>query len=132
MRLYTFSSQLYRAMAHTRPSDMLHVICYMLHVTCHPILTRARPRQASIAWNGRPRENIIRENTISYPVEGQGVAVTDSDYNEILDNVFIGIDSLRFDNSTETLVLGNVLPDGVSFNLDDGATLAEGSQDPTD
>ncbi|CAM9430926.1 unnamed protein product [Ascophyllum nodosum] len=88
--------------------------------------------EASIAWNGRPRENIIRENTISYPVEGQGVAVTDSDYNEILDNVFIGIDSLRFDNSTETLVLGNVLPDGVSFNLDDGATLAEGSQDPTD
>lgn len=58
--------------------------------------------------------------------------MTDSDYNEILDNVFVGIDSLRFDGSTETLVFDNVLPDGVSFDLENGATLAEGSQDPTD
>ena len=65
-------------------------------------------------------------------MEKHGVAVTDSDYNEILDNVFVGLESLRFDNATETLVLGNVLPDGVSFNLDDGATLADGSQEPTD
>lgn len=99
--------------------------------TFRPALVRSH-RQASAEWNGRPRFNIIRDNYISDPVEGQGVAVTDSDYNEILDNVFVGIDQLRFDNATETLVLGNVLPDGVSFNLDNGATLAEGSQEATD
>ncbi|CAM9971825.1 unnamed protein product [Sphacelaria rigidula] len=88
--------------------------------------------EVSADWNGRPRLNTIRQNEISYPVESHGVAVTDSDDNEISENVFVGIESLRFDNATETLVVDNVLPDGVSFNLDDGATLAAGSQDPTD
>lgn len=99
--------------------------------TSRPILAHSN-QQASTDWDGRPRYNIIRDNEISDPVEGQGVAVTGSDNNEILDNVFVGIDSLRFDDAAETLVLGNVLPDDVSFNLDDGSTLAEGSQEPTD
>lgn len=60
------------------------------------------------------------------------MAVTGSDNNMIIDNVFVGIDSLRFDDALETLVTGNTLPDGVSFSLEDGATLAEGSQEPTD
>lgn len=59
------------------------------------------------------------------------MAVTGADYNEILDNVFVGIDSLRFDDAIETLVTGNVLPDGVEFTLENGATLAAGSQSPT-
>lgn len=99
--------------------------------TSRPILAHPH-RQVSADWNGRPRLNTIRQNEISYPVESHGVAVTDSDDNEISENVFVGIESLRFDNATETLVVDNVLPDGVSFNLDDGATLAAGSQDPTD
>lgn len=65
-------------------------------------------------------------------MEGQGVAVTGSDFNDILGNTFAGIDRLRFDDATETLVSGNVLPDGVEFTLEEGATLAEGSQEPTD
>ena len=89
-------------------------------------------RQASADWDARPRYNIIRDNEISDPAEGHGVAVTGADYNKILDNIFVGIESLRFEDAEETLVLGNVLPDGVSFNLDDGATLAEGSQESTD
>lgn len=76
--------------------------------------------------------NTIRDNRISYPEEEKGVAVTDSDDNSILDNTFVGIDSLRFDGATNTLVTGNVLPDGVEFTLENGATLAEGSQEPTD
>lgn len=88
--------------------------------------------QASVDWDGRPRLNTIRDNYISDPVEGKGVAVTGSDYNYVLNNTFVGIDSLRFDDAKETLVTGNALPSGVSFNLDDGATLADGSQSPTD
>lgn len=60
------------------------------------------------------------------------MAVTGSDDNNIIDNVFVGIDSLRFDDALETLVTGNTLPDGVRFSLENGATLAEGSQEPTD
>ena len=87
--------------------------------------------QASADWDGRPRLNIIRDNRISDPVEGKGVAVKESDNDSILDNTFVGIDSLRFDDSTETLVSGNVFPDGVEFDLENGATLAAGSQEPT-
>lgn len=76
--------------------------------------------------------NTIRENRISSPLEGKGVAVKESDKDSIINNVFEGIDSLRFDDSTETLVSGNVLPDGVEFTLENGATLADGSQEPTD
>lgn len=76
--------------------------------------------------------NTIRDNRISSPLEGKGVAVKESDNDSIINNVFTGIDSLRFDNSTETLVSGNVLPDGVEFTLENGATLADGSQEPTD
>lgn len=83
-------------------------------------------------WDGRPRLNTIRDNSISDPVEGKGVAVTGSDENVISDNVFVGIDSLRFDDAFETLVTGNTLPDGVRFTFEEGATLAEGSQEPTD
>lgn len=88
--------------------------------------------QASADWEGRPRFNTIRDNTISDPGEGKGVAVTGSDENYIIDNTFIGIDSLRFDDAKETLVRGNDLPSGVRFTLDNGATLADGSQSSTD
>nr|QGV16393.1 Mannuronate C5-epimerase [Saccharina japonica] len=88
--------------------------------------------EASADWDGRPRLNYIRNNKISDPVEGKGVAVTGSDDNFIIDNEFIGIDSLRFDDAQNTLVTGNILPDGVEFTLDDGATLADGSQSDTD
>lgn len=88
--------------------------------------------QASADWDGRPRLNVIRDNTISDPEEAKGVAVKESDSNMILDNKFSGIDTLRFDDSTETLVTGNDLPDGVAFDLENGATLAEGSQSSTD
>lgn len=92
----------------------------------------SRPVQASADYDGRPRLNTIRDNRISSPLEGKGVAVKESDNDSIINNVFTGIDSLRFDNSTETLVSGNVLPDGVEFTLENGATLADGSQEPTD
>lgn len=64
-------------------------------------------------------------------MEGKGVAVTGSDYNDITDNIFDGIDSLRFDDAKETLVTGNDLPAGVEFTLEEGATLADGSQADT-
>eukprot|EP00903_Cladosiphon_okamuranus_P007254 g7037.t1 len=88
--------------------------------------------EASADWGGRPRLNVIRDNDISDPVEGKGVAVTGSDDNTIKGNVFVGIDSLRFDDATNTLVTGNDIPDDVRFSLEDGATLADGSQEPTD
>ncbi|CAM9098445.1 unnamed protein product [Scytosiphon promiscuus] len=88
--------------------------------------------EASADWDGRPQFNIISNNSISDPVEGQGVAVTGSDYNEILGNTFVGIDTLRFEDAMETLVVGNIIPDGVGFTVEEGATLAEGSQEPTD
>eukprot|EP00752_Nemacystus_decipiens_P001269 g1266.t1 len=88
--------------------------------------------EASADWDGRPRNNTIRDNSISDPEESQGVAVTGSDENFILDNVFVGIGSLRFDDAIDTLVTGNDLPEGVEFSLENGATLAEGSQEPTD
>lgn len=88
--------------------------------------------QASADWDGRPRFNTISKNTISDPEEAKGVAVTGSDFNNIVDNTFSGIDSLRFEDAQETLVKGNDLPPGVEFTLDDGATLAEGSQSDTE
>lgn len=60
------------------------------------------------------------------------MAVTGSDDNFIIDNEFVGIDSLRFDDAKNTLVQGNILPEGVEFTLEDGATLADGSQSDTD
>lgn len=60
------------------------------------------------------------------------MAVTGSDYNDVIGNTFVGIDTLRFDDATETLVVDNILPEGVGFTLEDGATLVEGSQEPTD
>lgn len=89
------------------------------------------PTQASADWDGRPRLNVIRDNDISDPQESHGVAVTSSDDNYILNNTFTGIESLRFDDSYNTLVLGNYLEDGVEFRFEDGATLAEGSQSDT-
>ena len=88
--------------------------------------------QASADWEGRPRDNIFRDNRISDPGEGKGIGVKESDNISILDNTFVGIDALRFDNSTETLVSGNVLPEGVEFEIENGATIAAGSQEPTD
>ena len=88
--------------------------------------------QASADWGGRPRDNIIKDNEISNPGEGQGVAIKESDNDSIVDNIFVGIDRIRFVDSTETLVSGNTLPDGVRFDLQDGATLAAGSQDDTE
>ncbi|CAM9349963.1 unnamed protein product [Ectocarpus sp. 6 AP-2014] len=70
--------------------------------------------EASADWDGRPRLNVIRDNTISDPGEEKGIAVKESDNTMILDNKFSGIDTLRFDDSTETLVTGNELPDGVA------------------
>ena len=88
--------------------------------------------QASAGWGGRLRNNIIRDNEISNPGEGQGVAIKEADNTSIVDNTFEGsIDKFRFVNSTETLVSGNILPDGVRFDLQDEATLAAGSQDDT-
>lgn len=87
--------------------------------------------EASADWDGRPRNNIIRNNAISDPVEGQGVAVTGSDYNEIVDNTFVGIDRIRFEDAIDNLFAGNTLPDGVSITLED-ASLADGSQSGTD
>lgn len=100
-------------------------------VSLLPVMSERRS-QASADWDGRPRLNNIRDNTISDPVEGQGVALTGSDYNNILDNVFSGIESLRFEDSIETLVTGNDIPSGVRFNIDDVSALAEGSQSATD
>lgn len=97
-----------------------------------PLVSYKQNTQASADWDGRPRLNYIRDNKISDPLEGKGVAVTGSDDNFIIDNEFIGIDSLRFDDAKNTLVTGNTLPDGVKFTLDDGATLADGSQSDTD
>lgn len=82
-------------------------------------------------WDGRPRDNIVRDNLISSPVEGQGVAVTGSDDNQIIDNAFVNIESMRFEDAFNTLVVGNDFEDGVEFNIEDGATLAEGSQSDT-
>lgn len=88
--------------------------------------------QASADWEGRPLNNKIRNNVIANPAEGKGVAVKEADGTSILDNTFEDIEALRFDDSYETLVTGNILPDGVSFDLENGATLADGSQSPTD
>lgn len=82
-------------------------------------------------WDGRPRLNVLRNNSISNPTEGQGVAVTGSDDNEILYNTFVDIESMRFEDAFNTLVVGNDFEDGVEFSLSDGATLAEGSQSDT-
>lgn len=108
--------------ASTFPNILLLAFC--LRDVIHVI-------QASESWDGRPRNNIIRYNTISDPAEGQGVAVTGSDNNEILDNTFAGIDRLRFVDAQNNLLQGNDLPNGVAITLED-ATLAEGSQSGTD
>ncbi|CAM9241261.1 unnamed protein product [Choristocarpus tenellus] len=84
--------------------------------------------QASLSYGGRPRNNLIVENTIDGPLEGQGIACKESDGDEFRDNTFLNIESMRFDASTETLVVGNSFEDGVVFRLENGATLAEGSQ----
>lgn len=91
-----------------------------------------RSLQASIEYDGRPRFNNISNNNISHPGEkGKAIAITGSDNDYILNNVFVNISILRFDNSSNTLVKGNVLPDGVTFTLEDGASLAKGSQNDT-
>lgn len=119
-----------------RPCPLLPASLVRARFSWRHVLVLAASRgvtlQASIEWDGRPRFNTIRDNSISDPVEGKGVAVTGSDDNYILDNVFEGIDSLRFDDASNTLVTGNTLPDGVEFTLEEGATLADGSQEPTD
>lgn len=88
--------------------------------------------QASADWDGRPRNNTIRNNLISNPVEGKGVAIKEADDTNVIDNTFELIDTLRFDDSYNTLVTGNTLPEGVAFDLENGATLAEGSQDDSE
>ncbi|CAM9602836.1 unnamed protein product [Discosporangium mesarthrocarpum] len=88
--------------------------------------------EASRDYNGRPRNNLFEKNTIKSPKEGQGMAIKESDGDEILNNVFKGIDSMRFDDSTDTLVKKNDFDKGVEFKLENGATLRPGSQTGTD
>lgn len=69
--------------------------------------------------SGRPQDNVFSDNTI---IGGdETIKLKQADGTQFIDNIFENATTIRFDNSTETLMSGNTGLDDAELKVANGA-----------
>lgn len=72
-----------------------------------------------VVGSGRPQDNAFWNNTI---IGGrESIKLTVADGTRFINNTFEGVKVLRFEDSMETLMLGNTGLEGIELKVNDGS-----------